>query len=122
MAKVVVFNSVDEYIAAQPGSAQPALRLVRETIRKAVPGAEESISYNMPTYKLEAAQLLHFAAWKAHFSLYAASKSLLAEFKDELRPYVVEKGTIRFPLDEPVPEKLIERIAEFRAREIANNG
>jgi uncharacterized protein YdhG (YjbR/CyaY superfamily) len=113
------FLSVDEYIAAQPKAVQGALGLVRSIIRKAVPGAEEVISYNMPTYKLHGARLLYFAAWKQHYSLYAATENVMAAFKNELAPYEVIKGTIRFPLSEPVPGKLIERIAKFRAKEVA---
>jgi uncharacterized protein YdhG (YjbR/CyaY superfamily) len=112
------FRSVDEYIAAQPETVQGALTRVRNAIRKAVPKADETIAYNMPTYKLGGNSLLHFAGWKTHFSLYAASKAIVAEFKTELQKYEIEKGTIRFPLSEPVPENLIERIAKFRASEL----
>jgi uncharacterized protein YdhG (YjbR/CyaY superfamily) len=63
--------------------------------------------------------VFHFAAWKHHYSLYAATASVVAAFKRELAPYDVIKGTIRFPLAEPVPEKLIERIAKFRAKEVS---
>jgi uncharacterized protein YdhG (YjbR/CyaY superfamily) len=72
----------------------------------------------MPTYKLRDETVLHFAAWKHHYSLYAATASVVAAFKRELAPYDVIKGTIRFPLSEPVPEKLIERIAKFRAKQV----
>ena len=115
----VAFASVDEYIAAQPDSARRALRQVRDAIRMAVPQAEELIAYNMPRYKLHGTVFMHFAGWKDHYSLYAATKSVLAAFKSELRRYEVEKGTIRFPLSEPVPVTLIERIAKFRAREVS---
>jgi uncharacterized protein YdhG (YjbR/CyaY superfamily) len=113
------FKSVDEYIASQPEAVQGVLKRVRSTIRKAVPGAEEVISYKMPTYKLQGGRVLYFAGWKQHYSLYPASARLVAAFKDELAPYKVNKGTIRFPLSEPVPVKLIERIAKFRATEVA---
>jgi uncharacterized protein YdhG (YjbR/CyaY superfamily) len=85
----------------------------------AVPRAEEVISYKMPTYKLRDQTVLHFAAWKNHYSLYAATASVVAAFGRELAPYDVIKGTIRFPHSEPVPEKLIERIAKFRAKEVS---
>jgi uncharacterized protein YdhG (YjbR/CyaY superfamily) len=113
------FKSVDEYIASQPEAVQDALKLVRSTIRKAVPGAEEVISYKMPTYKLYGGRLLYFAGWRQHYSLYAATGNVVAAFKDELARYKIDKGTIRFPLSEPVPVKLIERIAKFRAKELA---
>ncbi len=114
-----VFKSVDEYIAAQPESARGILERVRRTIRESAPAAQETISYNMPAYKLDDVSLLHFAGWKAHYSLYAATDSVLAAFEDDLRRYKLEKGTIRIPLSEPVPTKLIARITRFREREIA---
>jgi uncharacterized protein YdhG (YjbR/CyaY superfamily) len=118
MAKID-FKSVDEYIASQPEAAQALLDLVRSTIRNAVPGAEEAISYKIPTYKMHGGPVLYFAGWKQHYSLYPASDRLVAAFKDDLAPYKVNKGTIRFPLSKPVPVKLIERIAKFRAKEVA---
>jgi uncharacterized protein YdhG (YjbR/CyaY superfamily) len=116
MAKIQ-FQSVDEYIRSQPHAVQGPLSRVRSAIRSAVPEADELISYNMPTYKLRGASLLHFAIWKTHYSLYAASESIVEEFKTDLRGYTIDKGTIRFSLSEPVPERLIERIAKFRATE-----
>ena len=114
-------ESVDEYIAAQPEAAQPVLDRVRRTIRKAVPKAEESISYKIPTYKLHGERLLYFAGWKQHYSLYPATKRLVAALKEDLKPYEVVKSTVRFSLAEPVPAKLIERIAKFRAKEVAES-
>jgi uncharacterized protein YdhG (YjbR/CyaY superfamily) len=73
----------------------------------------------MPVYKLPAGPVLYFAVWKKHFSLYAATASVLAAFKNDIAPYVVHKGTIQFPLKQPVPVKLIARIAKFRAKEVA---
>jgi uncharacterized protein YdhG (YjbR/CyaY superfamily) len=73
----------------------------------------------MPAYKLNGSPLLYFAAWKRHYSLYPASGELVSAFEDELAPYEIEKGTIRFPLSQPVPAKLIENIARFRAKEVA---
>ncbi len=113
------FRSVDDYIASQPEALQGVLRRVRSAIRKAVPGAEEVISYKMPTYTLHGARLLHFAVWKQHCSIYAATEQVVAAFQAELAAYEVEKGTIRFPLSKPIPVNLIGRIAEFRATEIA---
>jgi uncharacterized protein YdhG (YjbR/CyaY superfamily) len=110
-------KSVDEYIASQPKAAQGVLKRVRSAIRKAVPGAEEAISYKIPTYKLQGAVVLYFAGWSRHYSLYPAGDRVVAAFRDELAPYAVEKGTSRFPLSAPVPVKLIESIAKFRAQE-----
>ena len=113
------FTSVDEYIARHREEVQAILQRVRSTIRKAVPGAEETISYQIPTYKLDGAYVVYFAGWKEHYSLYPATAHLVAALKDDLAPYEVGKGTIRFPLSQPVPVKLIERIAKFLAKEAA---
>jgi uncharacterized protein YdhG (YjbR/CyaY superfamily) len=113
------FKSVDEYIASQPKGVQPILGRLRDIIRKAVPGADEVISYQIPTYNLHGATVLYFAGWKQHYSLYPATQLLLAAFQDELAPYKISKGTIRFPLSQPFPLKLIERIVKFRAKEVA---
>ena len=112
------FKSVDEYIASQPEAAQGVLKRVRSIIRKAVPGVEEMISYKIPAYKLHGGPVLYFAGWSRHYSLYPATDRVVAAFKNDLAPYEVSKGTIRFPLSEPVPVKLIERIAKFRAKEV----
>jgi len=118
MAKTT-FQSVDEYIASQPAAVQGVLGRVRSAIRTAVPRAEEVISYKIPTYKLQNRPVLYFAGWKQHYSLYPATERVVAAFQDELAPYEVRKGTIRFPLFGPVPAKLIGRIAKFRAKEVA---
>ena len=111
------FKSIDEYIATFPPDVQDTLQRVRTTIRKAVPKAEEAISYQIPTFKLQGSYVVYFAGWKQHYSLYPASSQLVAAFKDELAPYEVNKGTIRFPLSETVPVKLIGGIARFLAKE-----
>jgi uncharacterized protein YdhG (YjbR/CyaY superfamily) len=113
------FRSVDEYIAAQPEDVQAILERVRGAIRRAVPGVQEMISYQIPTYKLHGGRVLYFAGWKQHYSLYPASDDLVEAFKDDLAPYEIDRGTIRFPLSQPVPVRLIERIAKFRAKEAA---
>jgi len=119
MSKANLTN-VDDYIAAQPKATRLALAQVRRAIRKALLKAEEVISYKMPACKLNRSIVMYFAGWKKHYSLYPAGERLVATFKDELGTYKVSKGTIRFPLSEPVPARLIERLAKFRARE-ANN-
>lgn len=111
------FDSVDAYIAAQSREQRDSLAQVRAAIRKALPDAVEAISYHMPTYKIDGAVVLHFAAWKAHYSIYAASAGVVAALKNELERYAIEKGTIRFPFDEPVPAALIQRIAKLKAAE-----
>src|SRR6187397_2351446 len=111
------FKSVDEYIATYPPDVQAILQRVRGTIRKAVPKAEEAISYQIPTFKLHGSYVVYFAGWKKHYSLYPASRPLVAAFKEELALYEVNKGTIRFPLSQAVPVKLIGGIAKFLAKE-----
>jgi uncharacterized protein YdhG (YjbR/CyaY superfamily) len=108
------FESVDEYVAAQPEAARRALQRVRGIIRKALPKADEVISYGIPTYKIDGRTVLHLAGWKRHYSLYPANARLIAAFQDELAPYLVEKSTLRFEISQPVPARLIERIAKFR--------
>lgn len=111
------FKSVDEYIATHPEDVQTVLQRVRKAIRQALPSAEEVISYQIPAYKLHGSRVIYFAGWKQHFSLYPANDHLVKAFRNELAPYEVRKGTIRFPLSEPVPVKLIEQIAKFRAKQ-----
>jgi uncharacterized protein YdhG (YjbR/CyaY superfamily) len=115
------FKSVDAYIATHAQDVQAILQRVRRAIRKGVPGAEESISYQIPTYKIRGERVLYFAGWKQHYSIYPATDPLVEAFKDDLAPYTISKGTIRFPLSQPVPVKLIERIAKFRAKEAAES-
>ncbi len=118
MAKTA-FPSVDQYLACQPEAMRSVLRRVRSAIRKALPGAEEVISYQLPAYKLHGGRALYFAGWKRHYALYLGTARFVEEFKNDLAPYEVSKGTIRFPLSRPVPVKLIERIAKLRAKELA---
>ncbi len=111
------FKSVDEYIATHPPDVQAVLQRVRSTIHKAVPKTEEGISYQIPTFKLHGSYVVYFAGWKQHYSLYPASRKLVAAFKDDLAPYEVKKGTIRFPFAKAVPARLIGGIAKFLAKE-----
>jgi uncharacterized protein YdhG (YjbR/CyaY superfamily) len=112
-------TSVSVYIAKQPKPVQRVLRQVRQAIKRALPGAEEVISYQIPAYKLNGQTALYFAAWKEHFSIYPANDRLVKAFGRELARYELSKGTIRFPLSEPVPVRLIERIAKFLGRPAA---
>jgi uncharacterized protein YdhG (YjbR/CyaY superfamily) len=113
------FKTVDDYIALQPEATQRVLERVRATLRKALPRAEEVISYQIPAYKLPGGAVIYFAGWKQHYSLYPATARVVETFEKELAPYSVSRGTIRFPLAEPVPLRLIERIAKLRAKEVA---
>jgi uncharacterized protein YdhG (YjbR/CyaY superfamily) len=112
-------KSVSEYIAGFPRPVQTVLKRVRSTIRKAVPGSEEALSYGLPAIKLNGRYVLYFAGWANHYSLYPANDRLVTAFRKGLAPYELSgKGTVRFPLDEPVPEKLIAEIAKFRAKDV----
>lgn len=108
-------ESIDEYIAGCPKDVQPILKKIRLTIRKAAPNAQEAISYQMPTFKLSG-NLVHFAAFKGHIGFYP-TPSGTAKFRKEISGYQGAKGSIRFPLDEPMPYDLISRIVKFRVKE-----
>jgi uncharacterized protein YdhG (YjbR/CyaY superfamily) len=113
-------KNVDEYLEGFPRQTRAVLQRVRSTIRKALPGAEEAISYSIPTYKLGGRYVIYFSGWKQHYSLYPSSDRLVAAFKGDLATHVSGKGTLRFSLSDPVPEKLIAGVAKFRAREVAD--
>jgi len=108
-------NSIDAYIAGFPQEVQLLLEQVRQTIRNAAPQAEEAISYQMPTFKLYG-NLVHFAAFKHHIGFYPTSSGI-EHFKDDLSAYKGAKGSVQFPLDQPIPYELIERIVDFRVQE-----
>ena len=115
------FKSVADYIASKPAPVQKILKLVDRAIRKAIPKAEEGIAYQIPTYKLDGTNVIYFAGWKEHYSLYPIHESLVAEFKEELAGCKTSKGTLRFPLSEPVNADLIERIIRFRMKQLAES-
>ena len=119
MAKIDV-ASVDAYIAAQPEAVRPRLEEVRRAIRASLPDADESISYDMPTYKIGGVPVIYFAGWKDHYSVYPATDRVVAPLVEALAAYTLSRGTIRFPLSEPVPAQLIARIASLRAGEVAD--
>ncbi len=109
------FTTIDEYIAAFPQDIQKILKEIRTTIKAAAPKAEEKISYQMPTFFLNG-NLVHFAAFKEHIGFYPTPSGIEA-FQKELSIYKGAKGSVQFPLDEPMPLKLISRIVKFRAAE-----
>lgn len=111
----VRFNSMDEYIATFPEEIQTILQTIRETIKAAAPDAEEKISYQMPTLYLKG-NLVHFAAFKNHIGFYPTPSGVEA-FKEEIARYQGAKGSIQFPLDEPIPLDLITRIVKMRVAE-----
>lgn len=108
-------KDIDEYIAGFPKEIQEILEKIRTTIRKAAPDAEETISYQIPTFTLKG-NLVHFAAFKKHIGFYPTSTGI-EKFKNELSAYEGAKGSVRFPLDKPIPFDLISDIVTFRVKE-----
>jgi uncharacterized protein YdhG (YjbR/CyaY superfamily) len=108
-------RNIEEYIAGFPPDVQEVLEEIRATIRHAAPGSEETISYQIPTFRLEG-NLVHFAAFKKHIGFFPAPTGI-DEFKGELSRYKGGKGSVQFPLDKPMPLGLIRRIVEFRVKE-----
>jgi len=108
-------NSIDEYILSFPIEVQKILTDLRTLIQNAAPQATEKISYQIPTFYLNG-NLVHFAAFKSHIGFYPASSGI-SEFSEELKKYKTSKGTVQFPIDQPIPRKLIRKIVEFRVKE-----
>lgn len=115
MRKMKTAASVEEYIAAADPNAKKALRDIRKTIKDAAPKAEEVISYQIPGYKYHG-MLVFFAAWKKHISLYPAPWGA-ESLKKEMSAYEGSKGTIKFPLDKPMPLTLIKKMVKYRVKE-----
>ena len=113
------YESIDEYIATFPGEIQKILRELRAVIKAAAPDAEERISYQMPTF-WQQGNLVHFAAFKNHIGFYPAPRGIEA-FKKELSVYEGAKGSVRFPIDKPLPLELVSRIVKFRVAENLKN-
>jgi uncharacterized protein YdhG (YjbR/CyaY superfamily) len=112
-------TSVDQYLAAIPEAPRAALEKLRETIKASAPGATETISYQMPTFKLHGRFLVSYAAFKDHCSLFPASTAVREALGEELEPYFSGKGTIRFTTDEPLPSALVKKILKARIEENA---
>lgn len=121
--KVAKYRDVDEYMAQLPEDRRAVMERLRSTIRAAAsPDAVEVISYNMPAFKLDGRFVVSYEAFKRHYSLFPWSDAMVEELGEEMKPYAVGKGTIRFPADEPIPLELVTRIVEFRNREVAREG
>ena len=108
-------GTIDEYIAGFPNNVQEILQKIRLTIRKEAPDAEETIKYRMPTFTLKG-NLVHFAAFKNHIGFYPTPTGT-DKFQKELSVYEGAKGSVRFPLDQPIPFDLISKIVKFRVKE-----
>ena len=109
------FKTVDEYLSAFPANTKSILKELRKTIKQAAPQAEELISYNMPAFKLHG-MLVYYAAYKEHIGFYPTSSGIEV-FKKELSAYEGAKGSIKFPIDRPIPFDLITKIVKFRVSE-----
>ena len=109
------YRTIDEYIKSFPGDIQTRLKQLRALIQRAAPEAQEKISYQMPTFYLNG-NLVHFAAYPKHIGFYPTPSAIVA-FQKELSKYKSSKGAVQFPLDAPLPLKLIERIVKFRVKE-----
>ncbi|MEW6401361.1 MAG: DUF1801 domain-containing protein [Chloroflexota bacterium] len=109
-------STIDEYIAGFPADVEAILEKFRATIHKAAPEAKETISYKIPTFTLNGHYLIYFAAYKNHISVYPAPMGA-PEFKEELAKYGSGRGTLKFPLDKPIPVGLIRKLVKYRIRE-----
>jgi len=107
---------VDNYIAGFPNAVQEILEAIRMRIRKAAPDAKETVKYGIPTFILQGKNLVHFGAWKEHVGFYPTPTGI-EKFKKELSGYEGAKGSVKFPLDKPIPFALITRIVKFRVGE-----
>lgn len=108
------FASIDDYIGTFPANVQAILREVRQTIRSAVPAVDETISYHLPTFRLNGHVLVHIAAWKLYLSLYPVP-AVDEALEQEIAPFRAAKSTLRFPYDRPIPYGLIGRLVAIRA-------
>jgi uncharacterized protein YdhG (YjbR/CyaY superfamily) len=106
-------TSIDEYIAQMPEAVQRHLRSVREAVGTAAPGARETISYGMPSFEQNGVTLISFGAFKGHIGFYPGAAAIRT-FAAELRDYTTAKGSVQFPLDQPMPTDLIQRIVRFK--------
>ena len=111
-------GTIDEYIAEFPAETQAVLREMRALIRASAPDAKETISYAIPTFDLNGRHLVHFAGYERHIGFYPIPSGIEA-FKDEFKPDKQGKGSIQFPLGQPLPKDLIRRVVEFRVAENA---
>jgi len=113
------YEDGDDYMTGLPDDRRAAMEQLRSTIRAAAPDAIEAISYNMPSFRQDGRFLVSYEAFKAHYSLFPWNDEMVEELGEELKPYAVGKGTIRFPADQPIPVDLVTRLIEIRNRQHA---
>lgn len=113
-------TDIDDFIKDYPEKTQVILRKIRTLIASEVPDAEETIAYGIPTFRLNGKNLVHFSAYEKHIGFYPTASGI-TKFKKELAKYKTSRGTVQFPLDEPIPFKLIKKIVDFRAKEVSLN-
>src|SRR5947208_4409257 len=118
MSNTSTATTIDEYVTAVPPETQNVLEEVRALIRASAPDAIETISYAIPTFDLNGKHLVHFAAYERHIGFYPTGSGIEA-FKEEIKRYKWAKGSVQFPLDQPLPADLIRRIVEFRVEQVA---
>lgn len=114
--------TVDEYLAGAPEPHRTTLQSLRATLRTILPNAEEALSYGVPAFKIDGVAVAGYAFFSRHCSYFPHSGSVLEQFGDELEGFDWSKGTLKFPVDEPLPEKLVGRLVEARLREVADAG
>lgn len=108
---------IDQFISDYPPKVQAILQKIRALIQMSAPGAEEAMSYGIPTFKLNGKNLVHFSAFKEHIGFYPTPRGI-EKFKKELSAYEWAKGSVKFPLDKPIPYALIGKITQFRVKEV----
>lgn len=122
MPKQPTRGSIDEYIARFPPETQKILKELRTLVRATARGVTERISYGIPTFDLNGQSVVYFAAWKKHIGFYPVTGGVAKAFKDEIKAYKRGKGSLQFPLDDPMPKDLIRKIAKFRVKEVTGKG
>jgi uncharacterized protein YdhG (YjbR/CyaY superfamily) len=117
-APMTKLNTIDEYVDSLPVAVRPAIEAIRETVRSAAPDAVEAISYQMPCFKWRGKYLIHFGAWKNHIGVYPIPAGTPA-FQKKVAPYLAGKGTVRFPLRDPIPLDIVRDMVTLRMKEIS---
>lgn len=111
------YETVDAYLSTLPDGRRTVMEELRRTIQAAAPEATEAISYNMPAFRMNGAFFVSYEAFSRHYSVFPWTDAMLDELGDEVRPYAVGKGTLRFAADAPIPLDLVRRIIEIRLRD-----